>query len=1279
MSSWFLHNPPSLASDEKETKKKEKKEKKVKKEKKEKKDKKVNKHEDADAHTLEAMKLLTEHVQGVQQVQQSAAIGLFVSERLPSTEDLLQASSDTSPEGVAKSARAEAYALLAAKVAQLEKSTRYSSAEIAQEVATRLPGAHKGKGRLETISTYGFHILGFLEDNSIKHALPFLSSGLLGKDAHADRLQHDSTVDWLDKAGAARFADRAADLVHRCVFVSVSGPCSLDRREHMLRLMDEAHADNASLESFLRFTTLPLRGTHSVQNPDAHLVMRMHLCYDTYEVWSWLERQGLKLPAGGLNALVHGTTHELESSLPGLSRLSNPAHIDRNVCHAGASANFQALKEPKEVTAVELEEWLRGVLACLYVELLGIAAEEDAFVCEREVGVLRGLLEDREPQDAFRSVHAQIVGRRGGTSRGRRAALLLYYLYGPEQACASFQWLYPHGEELRDFVHDIAGLRDHLSAQAARKHMKWAVSRLAHAAVTKLGRQAGAHAALHYTRKAVRTAVRSAVRLGSLLSQAAFWISALKPLFCLLGLAASFYGGFANQSTMDILNAMGMFRSIVHVLLGDLAGQTMLRISDLYNVVTSMKDGTGITQIIYIFLKLLDYAKLFLDQFLPGCSVLWNQFIAISDATQQAGLASSAAQRLVGGLFGDAATSIYNAASITRVAAAMANVVALPLEAFGRLGVHVAKAAQYASGGENSPFYVNVLVMIYMAWRGNYSMIVLKLLEYSCTTYQEGEDAKRECRERVAGYRKLYNMLVAVDFLYKAVFGELLFDFCEKTLGPLLLSPLSSSFQTLCIGEIAEVSKEEMRFQTLKDIGLSDEETKEHMLTDLTEEEVTGFYLKDLENSDPNWQAKFFRKGTVFTEKKKAQLIKEELKEKYAAYRKYRDFEKAYIQAFVNHNTEVTLAKYEYSWQNLLLQHKDFSLDHSSSSFLQRQLQEARALLRDAAFQYEKELEEFKIKLDWLGKKRSANLKFTAADMENMKKEYYRTLPLSEQKLIKDLTEMTVTRVTGSETLGTLAGQTKELAGDAANALGSVNERMKRMFQQPESEFKTYSERADEFGDDARKWGEGHAKAMRQERSKREKSPRVPRNALAHISKLGPLRSMTMLEASKTAGAVRQARDEKRIETEQRVEAEKLAKWKTDNFKGLMEKRIEAERSAAAKQEAHRRNTAVALYGHDDKIILEESVKAYQKAKEEARRLEQIAKEEKRLADERKRTAVVPYGDTDKSTLKKSMKAYEEKVIQAKKERIRKEDEDFARLLKEKGVFLGVLHHIWRG
>ena len=170
-----------------------------------------------------------------------------------------------------------------------------------------------------------------------------------------------------------------------------------------------------------------------------------------------------------------------------------------------------------------------------------------------------------------------------------------------------------------------------------------------------------------------------------------------------------------------------------------------------------------------------------------------------------------------------------------------------------------------------------------------------------------------------------------------------------------------------------------------------------------------------------------------------------------------------------------------------------------------------------------------------------------------------------------------------------------------------------------------------------------------------------------------------MLEASKTAGAVRQARDEKRIETEQRVEAEKLAKWKTDNFKGLMEKRIEAERSAAAKQEAHRRNTAVALYGHDDKIILEESVKAYQKAKEEARRLEQIAKEEKRLADERKRTAVVPYGDTDKSTLKKSMKAYEEKVIQAKKERIRKEDEDFARLLKEKGVFLGVLHHIWRG
>ena len=978
----------------------------------------LSEHE-GDEKTRKAMEMLAQHVEGSDQLQEAAAIADFLAKNLPTDSELK--STESSRKFGDADARKEVYALLAAKVAQLEKSIP-STADAAELLASRLPGVQKDRGTISKIATYGSHVLGLLEDNTVKHALPLLNSALFGKDIHPDKLHHDSTVDWLEKAGAAELAQRPADLVHRCIFVSTSGACSREIRDEMMRLVDESHAEDARLGAFMRFTTTPIMapsdGRH-IKNPDLHLVAHIHLCYDTFDVWNWLETNGLKIPEGGLNALVHGTTSELESSMPSLRRLTNPAHLDRHICETRASVNFEAAHEPKEVTVVDFERWLRGILAFLYVELLESMEKVRRFSCQQEVAAVVATLKKEGDRTGFRQIHREIVDDRYSSSVERRIALILCYMYGSKRACSSFEWLFPHGKALRDFVDDLSRLRDHISAQSARKHMQWAVSRLAHAAVTRLGRQAGVHATLHYTKKAVKTAVRTVTRVGSLLSQASFWLTALKPLVCLFGLAATFYGGFAGPETMTVLGTMGWYRAIAHVLLGDMAGQTLLRISDLYNVLGSMKDQTGVSQVIYIGFKVLDYVKIFLNSFLPGVSRMWTQVVAISDATQQAGVGQLLLGKVVGSdVMGDAAGAAYKAGALARAGAAALSIVALPLEAFGQLGVRVVRAAQYVAGGQDSPFYINVIVVLWQAYRGEWPLVLLKFMEYSCAVYHSGADSKRECKERVAGYRKLFNLMSSLSFAYQVFFGGLL-NICVGNVAVLLREPLSKSFSTICIGHVTQISMDEMRAQSLKDLGYSQEEVDDMTLPDLTFKEFAGYEEGELNELLQKPHAA------------KASTLAATVKADYTSYLKHREVEKSFLKLFQNHNTRVSLTKYENSWQNLLHAHKDYSPEKGAATTLQHQLQNAKLLLKDAALHYTDELKDFHVNTQALERQLATHTAtaLTAHDFQKMKADFFSSLPHEERRLYERASRMGMHRVTGSEIIADLGTKVASTAG----------------------------------------------------------------------------------------------------------------------------------------------------------------------------------------------------------------------------------------------------------
>ena len=129
------------------------------------------------------------------------------------------------------------------------------------------------------------------------------------------------------------------------------------------------------------------------------------------------------------------------------------------------------------------------------------------------------------------------------------------------------------------------------------------------------------------------------------------------------------------------------------------------------------------------------------------------------------------------------------------------------------------------------------------------------------------------------------------------------------------------------------------------------------------------------------------------------------------------------------------------------------------------------------------------------------------------------------------------------------------------------------------------------------------------------------------------VRAPAHIEADKKQHAAEhQAERERRVANfrEKRAaaanEAEELAKWKTDNFKSMLEHNIEEERRAKAKDE----EKLVKWKSDSFKDVIDDRVdKKKRSAEQEA---------------ERNRTAVVPHEHDDKSILEKSMKAYEQKV-----------------------------------
>jgi hypothetical protein len=638
--------------------------------------------------------------------------------------------------------------MVAAHLARLHTTSSKDVVEGFQHVIPQSPRMSRDNP-LMTVLNGGAHIIAMAENKLLQPWVsPIVTASILGTHGYRrGTLDNHSTVDLLDKGRAVQILDKPFEIAHHCIFVSTSPMCTSNHRQKQILLGDQAQHPDAPLETFLTVVQLPIRGIHKRENP---LMLHVHLCYNVYEVWDWLETQGLALPTnGGLDAVVHGSTAAVRAALS--TQLPNPAHLDSHICTTRAATNFRPENEPKLLSLTDTEQMLKGVMALLYIRIVMSSATD----CDREIQILRESL--RHTEDKFKQVHKIIVN--SSTTPSKRVAAMLYYLYGPNRACQQWQHLYPHGTELTRFVQDLSKVREQLSPWAARHHFKNALLYTAHSAA-----RGAVSPAIRAGKHLLKATVRPVLTFASKMLNFVTAMHLLKPVICCLGFAVLLFTG--NDLVKNAIESTSLCATILHVMFGHQLSSAFMTLSNMYMTLQSVR---GVNQVTFIVLEIVKLIVKFFNDFLPRSAELFSYCRDLTFGSV-----------LLKGIPLDLAKHAENVARLAAAAAFGFAWVMFPIEAMWNLGKHAGELTHYITQSEPSTsMWIELLTIAYMARNKQFPYIFLRCFQFMCVIHH-GPDSTHECEERHKKYHKLYHMLTVVSFAYNIFFGGLMFKLLDS-------------------------------------------------------------------------------------------------------------------------------------------------------------------------------------------------------------------------------------------------------------------------------------------------------------------------------------------------------------------------------------------------------------------------------------------------------------------------------------------------------------------
>lgn len=711
-----------------------------------------------------------------------------------------------------------------------------------------LPNADKLSGGMAHIAATALALMNAAEANVLDPmASAMVNLAVRGKKAYhlQGKVEHQASLDWLTHADAVEIAVSPPDFGHTCLFVSASGGCDAARHAHMTRLVEDAHGDDAPLKAFLSVVSLPLHGTHK-RNEEDPMHARTHLCYDVMEAWTWLVDRGMILPEGGLVSLAHGTVGEIKAAFPMVLR--NPATFSKNVCAGRLKMGFDATQEPSDLPWQDVEMLIRAIVAALYLEVLQDLASHSFADCGQAMQGVKNSLEKMSGADArFRAVSEELASGKTA-SKSRRLALVLYYLYGPGNACSSLDSLYPHGIELRDMLRDLSAVREKLAPRAAQQHYRDEFMTLAQSAKTHLGRTTVGHV-LHKIKRGAGVAVRAVQDAAAAFADVERYMWILKPVFCCIGMVGYFYSGDARVSAL--INANGFSTMTLHILFGEATGLAFSRLYDVFGVMNSLK-SSYVNQGLYMSKVILNYFINFFDEFLPNSKQLWMQAGVAYQKGLQLGMAESAFKTTseavagsgwfgpFGAIFGAAGSLASSTAGLFKdyrkteaTVLGLEATVLMPLEAFASLGARIGACIQYVCPGgmfgglrKEAPFLLGLLEMMIMIASGNSAYLALRLLEFACIEFHKAKtmaDVRSVCEERAKKYRSVLMLVRTFSRLYAFLASGGVTGMVEF-LNMIMGEGLRGSFENVCVGKLPMQNFEELHNTAKTDLGVKDTE-----------------------------------------------------------------------------------------------------------------------------------------------------------------------------------------------------------------------------------------------------------------------------------------------------------------------------------------------------------------------------------------------------------------------------------------------------------------------
>jgi len=741
-----------------------------------------------------------------------------------------------------------------------------------------VPNAERLASPLARMVGLGAAAMSMADDGVLDPAVTaILNLSVHGKHAHhlGGRVKHQATLDWLEKAAAVQIGEVAQDFQHSCLFVSLSKACDAARHAELERRAQRAHEEDAPLQAFLGVASLPLHGSHPGREDDP-MHARTHLCYDVAAAWRWLVDKGLRVPPQGLVHLAHGTVGELQAAFP--KALPNPARHASQVCPGRPKAGFEASREPSTLPWRDVETLLRAVVAHLYLEVLETLAAGSFADCGGELRALeRSLGRAAGQEQRYRAVFERLLApEQEGASPQRRVALLLYYLYGPAAACASFDSLYPHGEALRELLRDLSAVREKLQPVAAQAHHRAALLSLAQTGLTHLGRTAVGRA-LHAVKRRAKTAARAVVDASMKLLDLQYYLSFLQPVFCLLAFVGLFFSKGGGGQVQQFVAQYGLSGTVVHLLFGKLAAKAFSSLHQVYNALASLK---ATDKAVYLFNVLVRQLLAFFEEALPNSKKLWEEAFYAHNESVWTGWLSSVAGHvpLVGAFASSALASVkdwYGAQALVNGVLACG---LMPLEAFVHFGAKVAACVHYVAPGgaigglgRRAPFFLSVLEILTMIQLGNAAYVFLRILEFVCREFhaeKTSEEVAEVCTDRARKYRHALMLLRAGNLVWSLFTGAWIAGLASA-LTTLMDRGVETGFMTYCLGEVEQPDLQRTLGEQRQDLNLPPQQraalSDEERAFEQFFKEHNAHVRATLSEGDEKWKALRRQWATTFS------------------------------------------------------------------------------------------------------------------------------------------------------------------------------------------------------------------------------------------------------------------------------------------------------------------------------------------------------------------------------------------------------------------------------